>query len=216
MYMTEELGVDEACSLRVEAVDAGREGRPQALSLKLGLTTCDSSIVDNFPSHVIEPCQPSHDCMGQTMTINVRSANLVDDEIRMQRKAGGVLQVFVNDVQEFSLTDPHDSIFPLSKGDAYPFLMLSGSVSKIRSIESGGISVIPNDSSVGGDCVVSKNRQRVDSCCVICMDKMISHMAVPCNHAAFCDFDANEHLKNSKVCPVCRKGVTNFVRIFIP
>ena len=211
-YLAEELAVDEALSVRVESVDPAREGL-HALSLRLGLTTCDSSVVANFPSHVIEPCQPSHDCMGQTMTINVRSANLINDEIRMERKAGGVLQVLVNGEPDFSLTDPHDSIFCFSKGIAYPFLILSGSVSSVRSIASSGKSVIENSDHSPQ---LKIRSQRSDSCCVICMDKMISHMAVPCNHAAFCDFDANEQMKNSKVCPVCRENVTSFVRIFIP
>lgn len=211
VYLTEELAVDEPCCFRVEAVDPLFEGL-NSLSLVVGLTTCDSSIVTNFPSHVIEPCQPSHDCMGHTMTIRITCAHLIDDEIRMQRKAAGVLQVFVNDVPQFSLMDPNDSVFPFSKNTVYPFLMMTGSVSKVRSIECPSLQVIENvDTRIG---ILNKN-QRTDACCVICMDRSISHMAVPCNHAAFCDIDANEHMRNSKSCPVCRKRVTSFVRIFL-
>lgn len=221
VYLAEELEENETCSFTVEAVDpAEREGL-EALSLKIGLTTCDSSIVTNFPFHVIEVCNPSHDCEGHSITIKVKSANLVGDEVRMERKPGGELKVFVNDACEFAVSDPHDSFFPFSRV-AYPFVVLCGSVGKLRVT---GIDLVPildqvrktRASSVPEvPTNTSMNRQRQDFCCVICMDKVVSHMAVPCNHAAFCDFDANEHMKNSKQCPVCRKKVTNFVRIFIP
>jgi hypothetical protein len=216
VYLMDDLGEDEELCLRVDEVDPMHEGF-RALSLKLGLTTCDPSVVANFPYHLIEPCQPSHDCEGRSMVINVHYANLIHDEIRMERKAGGVLRVFVNDVIDFSLTDPRDSLFPFSKGPAYPFLMLTGSVSQVTTIRNSGTIVIVDDDKSNEVIRNQKPQRSTDhACCVICMDKVISHMAVPCNHAAFCDVDAKEHLKSSKVCPVCRKNVTNFVRIFIP
>lgn len=214
VYLAEDLGVEDAINFSVESVDAPERGSNE-LSLKVGFTTCDSSIVSNFPAHLIEPCQPSHDCMGKTMTVNVKNANLIGDEIRVERKAGDELRVLVNGATVFSLTDPHDSIFPFNKGAAYPFLMLCGTVSSVRSLSRASMFV--GDGVESTPVVVqTQTRQRSDSCCVICMDKCISHMAVPCNHAAFCDADATEQMKNSKVCPVCRRRVTNFVRIFIP
>lgn len=213
VYMMEELAVDESCCFMVEAVDDVIDGL-NSLSLVIGLTTCDPSVITNFPSHVIEPCQPSHDCMGHTMTIQITCAHLLEDEIRMQRKAGGVLQVCVNDVPQFCLMDPNDSVFPFSKNTSYPFLMLSGSVSKVRSIPASALQMIQTVEP-GMRTMTSHKGHRTDNCCVICMDRSISHMAVPCNHAAFCDIDANEHMRNSKTCPVCRKRVTSFVRIYL-
>ena len=221
VYMTDELGEDESCSFRVEGVDPLLDAT-SALSLMLGLTTCDSSIVANFPSHVIEPCQPSHDCMGQTLTVKVRSAHRVHDEVSVQRQNGGRLQVLVNGVSEFSLTDPHDSLFPFSKGPAYPFLMLTGSVSQIRATEctrvassdDSVIEVSDKNSVIGGG--TKSCKQRKEPSCIICMDETVSRMAVPCNHAAFCERDADEQMRTAKTCPICRKSVTSFARVFLP
>ena len=227
VYLTEELAESEACNFRVEAVSLDSR-RLDTLSLEIGITTCDSSLVTNFPSHVIEPCRPSHDCEGHTLTIKIKRANSVGDEISMERKSDGRLQVLVNGETEFRVADHHDSLFPFSKGRAYPFLVLSGQVSRVRVNDS--CPLLPHslldqeEQKEGGSLVIGSKSQRPpttdkgrkDVSCVICMDEVISHMAVPCNHAAFCDRDANENLRTSRVCPVCRKKVTGFVRIFIP
>lgn len=210
VYVKEKLAVDESITFTVEAVDPEYDGQFDAISLKVGITTCDPDIVTNFPFHVIEPCQPSHDCEGQTVTMSLKSAFLINSVIRMERRGRGSLKVFVDDELEFSLFDPNDSFFPFSSRSAYPLLILSGSVSKIRVTDRSVVESEEMVSSPVPELVINKR----DACCVVCLDKSISFMAVPCNHAVYCDEDAVR--QKEKLCPICRKGVTSFVRIYLP
>lgn len=211
VYMKEKLAVDESITFTVAAVDPEYDGQFDAISLKVGITTCDPDVVTNFPFHVIEPCQPSHDCEGKTVTMNVKSAFLNNSVIRLERRVRGSLKVFVDDELEFSLLDPNDSFFPFSTRSAYPLLVLSGSVSKIRVTSR---SVLENEDVVSSPVPELVLNNKRDACCVVCLDKSISFMAVPCNHAVYCDEDAGR--QKEKLCPICRKGVTNFVRIYLP
>lgn len=203
-YLSKMLCIDETMRFKVEDIDPEFEGS-DSVSLKLGITTCDTDIVTNFPFHVIEPCQPAHDCMGNTMVIKIKNVNL-DDEIRLKRKAKGVIKVLVDDETQFSLSDPNDSLFPFSEKHVYPFVILCGHVSQIQVVDwpQGGTGTNANISHVNIP----------DICCIICMDKQISHMALPCNHAVYCEDHANRDLCTS--CPLCNKSISSFVRIFLP
>ncbi len=50
--------------------------------------------------------------------------------------------------------------------------------------------------------------------CSICMVKRKSHAAIPCGHLCVCVDCASVVMKGSKACPICRKVVSDIVKIF--
>lgn len=91
--------------------------------------------------------------------------------------------------------------------------MLSGSVEKVSFIKYPTLS--PSSSSAN-NLREQLASERSSTPCVICMEQDVSHMAIPCNHAAFCASDATAQMaKSERICPICRNPVTSFMKIFL-
>ena len=54
-----------------------------------------------------------------------------------------------------------------------------------------------------------------DDECTICLENPIDSIYLPCGHISSCNKCADYILKNSGVCPICRKDITAINKVFI-
>lgn len=73
------------------------------------------------------------------------------------------------------------------------------------------------DAKVDEPVVAAKGEDRKEHTCVICMDKEVSFVMVPCGHFCVCG-DCAKCLKTKevKVCPVCRHKIKIVQRVYYP
>lgn len=51
--------------------------------------------------------------------------------------------------------------------------------------------------------------------CIVCLERSIKTVIVDCGHSVYCISCAREHAsKDGTTCPVCRKGITQVIRVF--
>eukprot|EP00928_Gymnodinium_smaydae_P038285 TRINITY_DN26436_c0_g1_i1.p1 TRINITY_DN26436_c0_g1~~TRINITY_DN26436_c0_g1_i1.p1 ORF type:complete len:567 (-),score=57.48 TRINITY_DN26436_c0_g1_i1:30-1730(-) len=53
-----------------------------------------------------------------------------------------------------------------------------------------------------------------DSTCVVCMSASKTHVFVPCGHLCVCESCGVEVMSSSKLCPLCRQGCTQHMRVY--
>ncbi|CAD8069047.1 unnamed protein product [Paramecium primaurelia] len=58
-----------------------------------------------------------------------------------------------------------------------------------------------------------KSEIQQDICCIICMDKDITHALIPCGHQKYCEECALMSI-NLKKCSFCQQPITSSIRIF--
>jgi hypothetical protein len=209
-YCQEPLTQDNRLVLRVDKINPDPIihilNEEDLHCMKIGLTDCDASSLEEYPFHLMEACKPDYDCNGHSITVTIMEVKNEGDEVVFDRMAGGVYRVQVNGTTVFHLQDPHNSIMKTRSNLVYPFVMLSGSVEKVALIGRPRIQR-----------VVNEPVYRELGTCVICLESEVDHMALPCNHAAFCGRDATAQMakQEGRVCPICRNPVTNYLRIFL-
>lgn len=52
--------------------------------------------------------------------------------------------------------------------------------------------------------------------CVICQENPVSYMSNPCKHVCLCDVCVYGLLEHDNRCPMCRRRVTTYDKVFIP
>ncbi|CAL8074549.1 unnamed protein product [Orchesella dallaii] len=52
--------------------------------------------------------------------------------------------------------------------------------------------------------------------CVICQDKSVSYMSIPCKHVCLCDACVHDLVEHDHRCPICRGNVVRYEKVFIP
>ena len=52
------------------------------------------------------------------------------------------------------------------------------------------------------------------SCCVVCMDKPITHIMIPCGHHCVCEGCSGKLMANRQLCPICQGACAMSVRVF--
>ena len=208
-YCREELTQDNRLVLRVDKINADPIihilNDEELHCMKVGLTDCDAESLEEYPFHFMEPCKVDFDCKGNSITVTIMEINSEGDEVVLDKLPGGVFRVQVNGRTVFNLQDPHSSVMKARNDHVYPFVMLSGSVEKVS------LRAIPNNLPVVNAVV------RELGMCVICLESEVDHMALPCNHAAFCARDATTQMakNDDRVCAICRNPVTSYLRIFL-
>ena len=50
--------------------------------------------------------------------------------------------------------------------------------------------------------------------CIVCQDQTKTFAAVPCGHKCLCEQDADQIMKTTKRCPICRSQMTMCIRVF--
>jgi len=51
--------------------------------------------------------------------------------------------------------------------------------------------------------------------CVVCMDKDVNAILIPCGHLGLCIECAKEIDSNSGFCPICRQKIESFMRVYL-
>jgi len=70
---------------------------------------------------------------------------------------------------------------------------------------------VATNSSAGADLVKAQGEMDL---CVLCFDKPINSVVIPCGHLAMC-FDCGNEVKTSmKTCPVCRQAIIAIIKTF--
>lgn len=238
LYLSQPLRIGQKVVFRVRRVnknktilvdDEDEEEEDSAKGLTIGLTTCNRRSIEDHLFHLLDICRPGLECGGKSLTISIPQAS-EGNEISIERRAGVLLQVRVNGVLEYSLQDLHGSTFRLCTPRLIPFVMLSG---EIESLELLGVEkinlipdVIPLTKSKKKEPIIQLEKlpnqnvnqgQAILFKCAVCRENMITHMAIPCNHAAYCQ-DCKMHLSQMpghRNCSVCNHGVTGYVRIYL-
>ena len=62
---------------------------------------------------------------------------------------------------------------------------------------------------------ISKNYDSNDKNCIICVEKIADCIILPCGHVCACSSCLKNWFKNKKICPICRKEVSSFQKVFI-
>lgn len=62
--------------------------------------------------------------------------------------------------------------------------------------------------------IPSSSSSTVVSECSICLDETVTHTLVPCGHCCFCQSCANQLVKSSQKCPICRSSITMTMRLY--
>ena len=208
-YCAQELSINTRLILRVDKINSSPIihilNDEEIHCLKVGVTDCPPDSVNDYPYHFIDACKIDHDCGGSSITVPILEVQNEGDEIILE-KTPEAIRVQVNGRTVFNLQDPHSVVYKTRDGKVYPFVMLSGSVEKVTLIPFPLHQEIRN------------NACRELGQCVICFEHEVDHMAIPCNHAAFCARDATSQMEKTgrdRVCPICRNPVTSFLRIFL-
>jgi len=50
--------------------------------------------------------------------------------------------------------------------------------------------------------------------CILCLDKPVSHIILPCMHFSLCEDCAKGYKRGESTCPVCRAPVTDVRKVF--
>ncbi|CAD8167034.1 unnamed protein product [Paramecium octaurelia] len=58
-----------------------------------------------------------------------------------------------------------------------------------------------------------RNEIQQDTCCIICMDRDITHALIPCGHQKYCEQCALMSI-DLKKCSICQQPITGSIRIF--
>lgn len=125
VYFNRDLRCGRKLILKVESVDQGPD-----FGLIFGVTTCGSSQVFDFPYHLVDYCRPEYDCCGHSVWMKLRHFSRVGSYVVIERLYDAFIQFTFDGRFKKDMCDPPERGFGRSR--AYPFLMLTGSVTSVR------------------------------------------------------------------------------------
>ena len=126
-----------------------------ASSLVIGVTTCDSFTVRNNECHALSPCGPETSCHGRSLTFFVHHCDRVGDLIRVERSAKDRGQVRIYQITGSLASYPQrsyvirDDAGVFRNRNAYPFIMLTGSVDAVRIVANDAADAVAAGAAAG-------------------------------------------------------------------
>ena len=102
----------------------------------------------------------------------------------------------------------------------YPFFNFNGAIRSIELVSNSAaafsMTSIGNELQSASQSHNSTASTSSQGKCVICLDERANHMAVPCNHVAFCQSCSTQAMTHSdRKCPLCRKDIERISKIFL-
>src|SRR5437870_2450736 len=89
VYLSQQLQVNQKLVFKVEKVNADPIvhvlNDEEMHAMKVGLTDCDRTSLENHPYHLFDICQQDFDCGGKSLCVLIRDA-AEGDEITLERR----------------------------------------------------------------------------------------------------------------------------------